>query len=252
MPTVLLSNNPVIFVNLRTFMMRNTSNNMEVGIRRRPGKHHPPQSDIMAKMPIKARTNEIATNIVNGIPNPALQRASGNNSPLKPGRFAIAWATEVEESRRKVENLVQSIISLVDSFDHSKLSTLTNLTRDLGSLIQDSAEARKAFAQLAGQVASKFMASQAILLSSSNETAHEWASIVLGHMLQDERCRGIAQGLGPQLDRVLAGLLRMVTGPAAASCTRQRHAVFALQALTATAEGQQRLLAVRRTLPGAR
>jgi hypothetical protein len=237
-PTVLLSNSPVVFVNLRTFMMRNTSNNIEVGIRRRQGKTQPAHIDTNI-IPMKTKVNEIMS-------------ATSSVSVVKPGRFALAWATEVEECRRKVENLTRAIFSILNTYDQSKLSALTSTMRDLGSLIQENTDARKAFAAQSSQDVGRIVTSQAILLSSTSETAHECASLVLANLLQDERSRAIVQASGAHFDKILAGLLRMVSGPGAASCTRQRHAIFALQALTASPEGQQRLLAVRRSLPSMR
>jgi hypothetical protein len=123
--------------------------------------------------------------------------------------------------------------------------------RELGGLLLENAEARKFFAKQT-DVILRLVASQALLLTSDSEPGQEAASLVLACMLQDRACATLLNRTGPALDAIIAGLLRMVSGPGAASSTRQRHAIFALQALTTDGPGQQRLMAVRRSmrLPG--
>ena len=255
-PTVLLSSNPVIFVNLRSFMLRNTSNNAEVGVRRRSAKtqqtgnhmlpkNSSPQKDV-SYMKKRVDENSIA------LPHEFIAQTQQPSNIIKPGRFAIAWAAEIEECKQKVVGLTKSIIKLIGSFDDSQLIRIVAMMRELGSLLIDNAEARKLFSKQPAHDLAGLIACISLLLSSGNDGAQEWASAVLASMVQDEGCKALVQGAGPQLDGILAGLLRMVSGPAAASCSRQRHALFALNALTAAGPGQQRLLAVRRMPRAAR
>ncbi len=171
---------------------------------------------------------------------------------VKAGRFAVAWAAETEEYQKRIAGLTNGIISLMAHAEESRMPKMLSLLRELGSLLMDSVDARKIFSKQSASDLARIVACQSWLLSSSNEVAHEWSSVVLACMVQDEDCKAILLRSGPQLDSILAGLLRMVSGPSAASCTRQRHAIFALQALTASEAGQHRLMAVRRKLAAAR
>ena len=240
-------------------MLRNTSNNVEVGVRKRTergAQEKRSESATLVPYPQKNTNQNIAAAVKNDVKvlQPRAPLVASSLNEIKPGRFAMAWAADLEECRARVSSLSRAIITQAEAREDqlpSALPKLATLTRELGGLLLDSAEARKHLARQA-DLLPRLVACYALLLSSDSVPGQEAASLALACMLQDPASAALVHRNGPALDAILAGLLRMVSGPGAASCARQRHAIFALQALTAGAQGQQRLMAVRRSmrLPG--
>eukprot|EP00292_Cryptomonas_paramecium_P023598 CAMPEP_0113666890 /NCGR_PEP_ID=MMETSP0038_2-20120614/3135_1 /TAXON_ID=2898 /ORGANISM="Cryptomonas paramecium" /LENGTH=148 /DNA_ID=CAMNT_0000582451 /DNA_START=95 /DNA_END=538 /DNA_ORIENTATION=+ /assembly_acc=CAM_ASM_000170 len=126
-PTFLLSNKPTVFVNLRTFMLRNVATEMEIAVRKRGGDKVIPAANgqFDPRFAIKDRSNDAALYQDDGRPSgqPNLRtdiRASCETPTLdqsKPGRFAMAWASELEDVRNRTHALLARIAQLSPHLD---------------------------------------------------------------------------------------------------------------------------------------